>query len=240
MKTITIPSNYDPFRVTVNGKEYVYQGGSTVSVPDDVADVIENMIKPEYAEHSNFATLDDINNLKAYVDDKLTGKEAVRNKVNEITDASTNVNYPSVPAVKSYVKSVERRRIHLPDTLQKDGTTVASVNCFSTSSNVRVVFAYKVDSVNFSIAETDKVSFVDFGEELLAEALSTGIATLDGFAEDNGQSFSINNGSGILTWTFVFSSSAYAESAATAISESLPTECTILVEPSMLITAEVV
>ena len=56
MKTITIPTNYDPFRVTVNGKEYVYAGGSTVSVPDDVADVIENIIKPEYEPYDDIET----------------------------------------------------------------------------------------------------------------------------------------------------------------------------------------
>lgn len=40
-KTITIPKDRDPFVVIVNGVEYKYPAGQTVTVPDSVADVIE-------------------------------------------------------------------------------------------------------------------------------------------------------------------------------------------------------
>jgi hypothetical protein len=40
-KTITIPKDRDPFVVIVNGVEYKYPAGETVTVPDSVADVIE-------------------------------------------------------------------------------------------------------------------------------------------------------------------------------------------------------
>lgn len=40
-KSITIPKDRDPFVVIVNGVEYKYTAGATVTVPDSVADVIE-------------------------------------------------------------------------------------------------------------------------------------------------------------------------------------------------------
>lgn len=40
-KSITIPKDRDPFVVIVNGVEYKYTAGETVTVPDSVADVIE-------------------------------------------------------------------------------------------------------------------------------------------------------------------------------------------------------
>ena len=216
MKTITIPSNYDPFRVTVNGKEYVYQGGSTVSVPDDVADVIENMIQPEYAEHSDFAT-------EEYVKEKLAEAESV-----------------AIEGAKVYTDSVARKKIYLPDTLTKGGELVASVSCASNGSKVLVGFGYDKRYVNFSINESDKVSFVDFGELLSADALAEGIATLDGYSSDGGQKFSISGNDASLVWTFVFDTATDATNAVATMTESLPTECTILVEPSEVITAEVV
>jgi hypothetical protein len=44
MKTIKIPSTMIPYRVIVNGKEYVYEAGATVEVPDEVAIAIENSV----------------------------------------------------------------------------------------------------------------------------------------------------------------------------------------------------
>lgn len=41
-KTVTIPSEYNPFKITVNNTEYSYKAGDTVTVPDDVAEVIEH------------------------------------------------------------------------------------------------------------------------------------------------------------------------------------------------------
>ena len=98
MKTITIPTNYDPFRVTVNGKEYVYQGGATVSVPDDVADVIENMIQPEYEPHSDFVTEAD---MKAYISGE--GFEETSNKVTSISATPSDTKYPSEKAVSDAI-----------------------------------------------------------------------------------------------------------------------------------------
>ena len=45
MKTVTIPNDYHPYEVEVNGKEYRFPAGATVSVPDEVAAVIENYYK---------------------------------------------------------------------------------------------------------------------------------------------------------------------------------------------------
>lgn len=44
MKTVTIPSDYNPFEVQVAGVRYSYRAGETVSVPDEVASVIENRL----------------------------------------------------------------------------------------------------------------------------------------------------------------------------------------------------
>lgn len=44
MKTIKIPSTMIPYRVIVNGKEYVYEAGATVEVPDEVAIAIESSV----------------------------------------------------------------------------------------------------------------------------------------------------------------------------------------------------
>ena len=40
MKTIQIPTNSNPFIVTINNNEYQYRAGETVEVPDEVAEVI--------------------------------------------------------------------------------------------------------------------------------------------------------------------------------------------------------
>lgn len=39
-KTITIPADVSRMEITINNKTYVYQGGATVSVPDEVAALI--------------------------------------------------------------------------------------------------------------------------------------------------------------------------------------------------------
>ena len=49
-KEITIPTYMKPYKVWVNGREYVYKEGSTVSVPDEVAAVIENIEKNRLKE----------------------------------------------------------------------------------------------------------------------------------------------------------------------------------------------
>ena len=55
-KTITIPKNNNPFIVNINNREYIYRGGETVEVPDEVAEVIEAhteaqpTAKPQHAE----------------------------------------------------------------------------------------------------------------------------------------------------------------------------------------------
>lgn len=40
-KKITIPTCMSPFKVTINGEEYIYPAGAEVEVPDEVAHVIE-------------------------------------------------------------------------------------------------------------------------------------------------------------------------------------------------------
>ena len=41
-KTVTIPSNVSWLDVEINGDHYQYKGGETVSVPDEVAELLEN------------------------------------------------------------------------------------------------------------------------------------------------------------------------------------------------------
>ena len=45
MKTVKIPNDYDPYIVEVNGKTYKLPAGATMSVPDEVAAVINNYYK---------------------------------------------------------------------------------------------------------------------------------------------------------------------------------------------------
>ena len=47
MKTITIPTNHNPYTVVINNKEYTYKGGETISVPDEVAEAIEDALELE-------------------------------------------------------------------------------------------------------------------------------------------------------------------------------------------------
>lgn len=47
MKTITIPIYNKPFIVNINNKEYVYKGGETIEVPDEVAEAIEDALELE-------------------------------------------------------------------------------------------------------------------------------------------------------------------------------------------------
>lgn len=46
-KTITIPKHNKPFIVNINNREYIYKGGETVEVPDEVAEVIEDALELE-------------------------------------------------------------------------------------------------------------------------------------------------------------------------------------------------
>lgn len=47
-KTITIPKNNNPFIVNINNREYIYRGGETVEVPDEVAEVIESYMDAQH------------------------------------------------------------------------------------------------------------------------------------------------------------------------------------------------
>lgn len=45
MKTITIPTNCNPYVVVINNHVYTYKAGETVEVPDEVAEAIEDAIE---------------------------------------------------------------------------------------------------------------------------------------------------------------------------------------------------
>lgn len=47
MKTISIPTYNNPFIVKINNNEYIYKGGETIEVPDEVAEAIENALALE-------------------------------------------------------------------------------------------------------------------------------------------------------------------------------------------------
>lgn len=49
MREVTIPADTDPYIVIVNTMEYSYPAGETLTVPDEVADIIDqyNAAKPE-------------------------------------------------------------------------------------------------------------------------------------------------------------------------------------------------
>jgi hypothetical protein len=47
MKTITIPTNCNPYIVVINNHAYTYRAGDTVEVPDEVAEAIEDAIELE-------------------------------------------------------------------------------------------------------------------------------------------------------------------------------------------------
>ena len=44
-KMVTIPENHKPFIVNINNREYIYRGGETVEVPDEVAEAIEDALE---------------------------------------------------------------------------------------------------------------------------------------------------------------------------------------------------
>ena len=54
MREVTIPNDYNPFRLEVNGRIYSYKAGTTQSVPDEVAELIDmyNQSKPVPKENS--------------------------------------------------------------------------------------------------------------------------------------------------------------------------------------------
>ena len=44
-KTITIPTNYNPYIVVINNHVYAYRAGETIEVPDEVAEAIEDALE---------------------------------------------------------------------------------------------------------------------------------------------------------------------------------------------------
>ena len=44
-KTITIPTNCNPYIVVINNHVYAYRAGDTIEVPDDVAEAIEDALE---------------------------------------------------------------------------------------------------------------------------------------------------------------------------------------------------
>lgn len=60
-KTITIPTNCNPYIVVINNHVYTYKAGETVEVPDEVAEAIEDAIalesKPISLGYSKIATV---------------------------------------------------------------------------------------------------------------------------------------------------------------------------------------
>ena len=46
-KTITIPKHNNPFIVNINNREFIYRGGDTIEVPDEVADAIADALALE-------------------------------------------------------------------------------------------------------------------------------------------------------------------------------------------------
>lgn len=94
-RTVTIPNDYDPFVININNVEYKYKAGTQVSVPDAVADLIDEYYatKPRAKE----ASIID-NGEVAFVKDDA-------GKVMRVNDAGTDVVWGK------YTKHLPRVRI---------------------------------------------------------------------------------------------------------------------------------
>lgn len=260
MRTVKIPSWNNPFVVTVNGEKYSYPGGSTVEVPDEVAEMIENIIANMPAESENYSTNEVVDfggkklrNIaspvvngdavnKGYLDNRLSGKESLPNKVSSISGSEkSTTKYPSVKAMTDYVETdVAERMIYFPEMLEKDGQAVSSLGCATQGSKMFAALSVTLSDVNFSVASDNKVSFVDFGEDVSLADASALVASLSGYEADLGEKTSFLNEQVMLhQWFFSFEDAASASAAAAAVNAVLPQKCTILIKPIKTITAEI-
>lgn len=80
MKTVVMPNNIDPVYIDINEEHYEFRAGQTVSVPDEVACVVENVINNQPKEDAvdTFAT-------KGYVADNYVSKDGIPTVLNELT-----------------------------------------------------------------------------------------------------------------------------------------------------------
>ena len=109
MKTVTIPSNLDPYKIDINGQHYEYKGGDTVSVPDEVADLINNNLANEPKENEYAPVEKQISDILVALNRKLNKSGDIMTGTlkmnNNRIDNLANPSFNSSAANKAYVDS---------------------------------------------------------------------------------------------------------------------------------------
>lgn len=74
-KTITIPTNYNPYIVVINNHVYAYRAGETIEVPDEVAEAIEDALElvPKPKRYLNRLAQLASRTIEAVTEDDFTG-----------------------------------------------------------------------------------------------------------------------------------------------------------------------
>lgn len=126
-KTITIPTNHNPYIVVINNHMYVYKAGETIEVPDEVAETIEDAIELEPKPKRYLSRIAQLaeGSINEITEDDLMGIEKIAPGAFYNRDSITSITIPSG------VKRIELSafgfcdgliRVTVPDSIESIGS----------------------------------------------------------------------------------------------------------------------
>lgn len=175
MKTIQIPTNKNPFVVVINNTVYVYKAGDTVEVPDEVAEVIENLVgltpKPNYKKS-------DFEYLTGVIDRNITDIDVPREvkKIGtyslayclQLSDVTLNEGLEDIDA-SAFSRDTAIKSIEIPSSV----TTISANAFYACTGLKKVVFKGTPKTINstaFADCSALKDIYVSWKEGTVAGA----------------------------------------------------------------------
>ena len=162
MKTIQIPTNSDPFIVTINNSVYIYAAGETIEVPDEVAAAIEDAIKLEPKPKrylSKFAQLVGGELYEVTADD-MNGISSISNNAFSNSALRKIVIPSSITKIGLYAFDwcSELERVYLPETppifTKGNSFTNIKASCVFYCKTQESLDAYRAASIWNTLTET--------------------------------------------------------------------------------------
>jgi hypothetical protein len=149
-KTITIPTNCNPYIVVINNHVYTYKAGETVEVPDEVAEAIEDAIELEPKPKRYLSKI----------------AQLLNQTITEVTEEDFGGAMQIVPYALAYCTHIER--VEIPNSVTKIDTSA-----FHTCTSLKNV------EIPSSVASIGNYAFYNC-KSLECVELSSGVTSIGG------------------------------------------------------------
>lgn len=171
MKTVTIPNDYHPYEVEVNGKEYRFPAGATVSVPDEVAAVIENYYKLQPKEKPTdggalpYVSKENDGDVLTVKDGAWTTEEGGNGNIETFVGVqSSGIDFGTVLKLEEYMNTPKFFAVANWGGASEDTDLCVILDNYLYRFNYRYVYCWKVNSISGTILYVSHDNLSGWGE----------------------------------------------------------------------------